>query len=125
MKNAYNYLFDSQTNVLWMTYWMYILIIPAIVGFIVNSFKSREFKSIYLAEKNNTTKETVGLIASHHQWLIRSFTTFVVLSMIAVGTIFVGVGYVVAVAAVVWWIISLARGMYALTVRKPMPGLHY
>jgi len=125
MKNVYNYLFNSQTNLLWMTYWMYILVIPALIGFVVNALKSRQFKPIYLDEKNSAVKTDVGFIASHHQWLIRRFSIFVVLSMFAVGTVYVGVGYVVAVAAIVWWFASLVRGMYALTVRKPMPGLHY
>lgn len=125
MKNVFNYLFDPQTNLLWFTYWMYILLFPALIGFVVNYFKSKQFKSIYLQEKNRRHKDAVGLIASHHQWLIRSFTTFVVLTMISIGTIYVGVGYVVAVAAVIWWVISLARGMYALTMRKPMPGFYY
>jgi len=129
MSRIYNYLFDSQTNVLWFTYWMHILVLPALVGFLINSFKSKQFQPIYLREQNCTTdcstRDTVGLLASHHQWLIRNFNLFVVLAMISVGTIYVGVGYVVAVVAVVWWFISLARGMYSLTMRKPMPHLYY
>ena len=110
----------SSEVVLWTTYFLYLLFAPALLGFGISYFAS---KSQEKAPKQfpawNENKE---IILSHHQWLMRTFIFVSTFIMIGFGTMYYGVGYVVAIAAVVWWFYRVIKGMVAFANHRRMPA---
>lgn len=126
MKHFFHSFIEPQTVGLWFSYWAYLLIIPAAVAFVFNYFKSLEYKKVCV--NGNVVGEESGmpsnLFASHHHWLIRSFVILVVMSMISVGTSYAGIGLVLAIPTVGYFIYRVVFGMARLAAHKPMPGYY-
>lgn len=110
----------SQRRALWTAYVLYLLLFTAPVGFIVNLLRLRDFKRLPDAEQA-TLPEALGVIRSHHEWLMRTFIVTVVLAMIGLGLLYYAVGYLVWGIAALWWIYRLARGVVSLIGTRPMP----
>jgi len=105
---------------LWFVYFLYLLVIPAIAGVIINYVEIRKYKSI---KSDPGAKEDPSLrfFHSHHQWLLRTFITTFVLALVAIGTSYYGAGFIIGGLAILWWIYRIGRGVINLTSHKPMP----
>ena len=110
----------SGTAVLWTTYFLYLLFAPALIGFGINFLVSRFQKKAL--KQFPVWSENKAIILSHHQWLMRTFIFVSTFIMIGFGTMYYGVGYVIAIAAVVWWFYRVIKGMVAFANHRRMPA---
>ena len=111
----------SEVSFLTLVYALYILAITAPLGFIISAFKVYRFKKT--AGKNTETLDHEALlIATHYEWLVRTFIFMVVLIMASVGLAYYIVGYLIAGIALVWWFYRLIRGATAMVAHKSMPA---
>ena len=112
-----------QSAELWIAYWMYFLFIPASIGLAINYIKANQYANL---SKIASSEEKVMLfnLKNHHDWLMRTFIVVAFLFMISIGTLYVGVGYFVAAAAIIWWFYRIIRGMIALSVNEQIPRDH-
>lgn len=110
----------SQQRLVWIAYVLHILVFPAALGALINVFKLREY-----GKSSSTEGIQVGdsnkLFVSHHQWLLRTFLVSLFFLAIGVGTLYYGVGYLVGMGAVIWWIYRMVRGIIGYAEKKPMP----
>ena len=111
----------SEVVFLSFVYALYLLLVTAPLGFIISALKVYRFKK--LAEQGNEipSKETV-LIATHHEWLVRTFIGMLFMSMAALGTIYYMFGFIIAAIALTWWFYRLVRGAAALIAHREMPA---
>lgn len=111
----------SELIFLSFVYALYILVVTAPIGFAVSAFKVYRFKR---AAENSAAPldQVVVLIATHYEWLVRTFIFMAVMAMAAVGLAYYIVGYAIAGLAVVWWFYRLIRGATALLARRTMPA---
>ena len=110
----------SETAVLWATYFLYLLFAPALLGFGINYLASKSQQR--LPKQFPAWNENKEVILSHHQWLMRTFVFVSTFVMIGFGTMYSGVGYVIAVAAVIWWFYRVIKGMFAFANHRRMPA---
>jgi uncharacterized membrane protein len=102
-------------------YALYIMAITAPIGAAISAFKVYRFKR--LAEKSaGSLDQEVVLIATHYEWLVRTFIFMALMMMAAVGLAYYIVGYIIAGLAVVWWFYRLLRGAMALIAHRIMPA---
>jgi uncharacterized membrane protein len=104
---------------LWLTYVLYLMGLPSIIGVIINYFEARRMRR----EKSQQAFDVDGytvLIDSHHQWLLRTFVSSFIMLLMAVGTFYYGAGYAIAAIAGVWWLYRVLRGIVNLLRHKPM-----
>jgi uncharacterized membrane protein len=111
---------QSERRTLWIAYILYVLFFTAPAGFIISLIKTRGFKDVAEIRGIGQVEGNTTLL-SHHTWLARTFVVTAALSMMGLGTLYYGVGYVLFTFAAVWWIYRLARGVVALIGAKPMP----
>ena len=111
----------SEVVLLSFVYALYALVVTAPIGFLISALKVYQFKRV--AERGNEaiSPESV-LIATHHEWLVRTFIVMLFLSMAALGTMYYLFGFVIAAAAVGWWFYRLIRGGSALVGHHEMPA---
>ncbi len=110
----------TGVSLLWLTYLSYLLVIPSVLGLIVNVYESKALRR--LADQEGTEKaEVAKMLWSHHEWLRRTFVMFVVFGMMAVGTAYYGFGLVLGAGVVAWWIYRVVRGMVALSATHTLP----
>jgi len=102
-------------------YALYILVITAPVGFLISGLKVLQFKRIAEQDSSAISKETV-LIATHHEWLVRTFIGMLFLSMAALGLLYYMFGFVIGAAAIVWWFYRVIRGGSTLIAHREMPA---
>ena len=102
-------------------YALYILAVTAPLGFIISAFKVYRFKRLTEQRAETPTHEAL-LIATHYEWLVRTFIFMGVLTMAAVGLAYYIVGYIIAGAALVWWFYRIIRGATALITHRTMPA---
>lgn len=126
MKKFLHSFVEPQTVILWFTYWMHLLVVPAIVAFFINYSKSNQYRKRWINGKlpGYENGGPTELFASHHHWLIRSFCILFFLSMISIGTSYAGIGLLLAIATVVYWFYRITKGMVYLAAHKPMPGYY-
>ena len=111
----------SEVIFLTFVYALYILVITAPIGFVISAIKVYRFKR--LAEKSAWPLDPeVVLIATHYEWLVRTFIFIAVMTMAAVGLAYYFVGYIIAGLAVAWWFYRLIRGAMALIAHRIMPA---
>ena len=110
----------SETLVLWMTYLLYLLFAPALVGFGINYFASKSHDQP--SKQPRLSSENSELIFSHHQWLMRTFVFVSAFVMIGIGTSYLGVGYLIAALAIAWWFYRVIKGMVAFAHHRHMPA---
>ncbi len=111
----------SEIVLLTFVYTLYILVVTAPIGFVVSALKVYQFKRVAEQGADAISHETV-LIATHHEWLVRTFIGMLFMSMVALGTMFYVFGFVIAAAAVSWWFYRLIRGGSALVAHREMPA---
>jgi len=104
-----------------IVYALYILAVTAPLGFIISAYKVYRFKRLTEKRTETPTHEAL-LIATHYEWLVRTFIFMGVLAMAAVGLAYYIVGYVIAGIALVWWFYRLIRGATALVMHRSMPA---
>lgn len=110
----------TGVSLLWLTYLSYLLVIPSVLGLIVNVYESKALRQ--LADQEGTEKaEVAKMLWSHHEWLRRTFVMFFVFGMMAVGTAYYGFGLVLGAGVVAWWIYRVVRGMVALSATHTLP----
>jgi uncharacterized membrane protein len=102
-------------------YALYILAVTAPLGFIISAYKVYRFKRLTEQRAETPTHEAL-LIATHYEWLVRTFIFMGVLTMAAVGLAYYIVGYIIAGIALVWWFYRLIRGATALVTHRTMPA---
>ena len=110
-----------EVSILILAYALFILAFTAPLGFIISALKVYRFKKTAERSPGPLDKEAV-LIATHHEWLVRTFIFAAVLIMAAVGLAYYIVGYAIAGLALVWWFYRLIRGASALIAHKTMPA---
>ena len=116
--NAVNW---SEVTFLTLVYALYILAITAPIGFIISAFKVYRFKKSAEKGAGKLDQEAV-LIATHHEWLVRTFIFMAILVMASVGLAYYIVGYLIAGIALTWWFYRLIRGLAGLISHKTMPA---
>ena len=120
MKTALQAFEKTQSHILWFVYFLYFLIVPAIIGLVINLIKTKQYRQIAV-NGNRQDTQTLNMLQSHHQWLMRTFIVVVILTMVSIGTVYYGFGYFVAAGAIIWWFYRIVRGMLALTYHKNLP----
>ena len=104
---------ESQKRVLWLTYILYILLFPALLGFIINLVMLSKYKR--LSKSNDAVNaDIVNMFWGHHLWLFRTFIITACFGMAAAGTIYSAVGYVLGAGVIIWWFYRILRGVTAL-----------
>ena len=109
-----------QAGELWLTYLLYTLFVTAPVGLLLSVIKAIQCRRL-LKQANRPDVKELELLANHYEWLNRTAMVLLLLGMVAVGTAYYFVGYLFAIAAVVWWIYRLGRGVIALLDYKSPP----
>jgi uncharacterized membrane protein len=111
----------SEIVLLTFVYALYIFLVTAPIGFFISGIKVYRFKRSIEQEKLIPSHEAI-LIATHHEWLVRSFVGMLVMSMAAVGTLYYIFGYVIGAIALTWWLYRMVRGITALIAYREMPA---
>ncbi len=111
----------SEIVLLTFVYALYVLVVTAPIGFVISALKVYQFKRVAEQSDAAISHETL-LIATHHEWLVRTFIGMLFVSMVALGTMFYVFGFVIAAAAVSWWFYRLIRGGSALVAHREMPA---
>jgi uncharacterized membrane protein len=110
----------SQGLTLWIAYALHILLFPAALGALINAVKIREYRKPTTTE-DVQHRDYAKLLASHHLWLLRTFLISLFFMAMALGTLYYGVGYLLGIGAVIWWIYRMVRGVIGYVEKKPMP----
>ena len=111
---------ESQKRILWGTYILYILLFPALLGFVINLVMLSRYRR--LSKSTDTEKaDIVNMFWGHHLWLFRTFIITVCFGMAAAGTIYYAVGYVLGAGVIIWWFYRILRGVTALFTSHPVP----
>ncbi|MEM1377520.1 MAG: hypothetical protein AAGG69_09040 [Pseudomonadota bacterium] len=63
-----------------------------------------------------------GFIDSHYTWLIRTFWIGLLFSLISVVLLFIGIGFLLGIAVLVWLIIRLVKGIQILGRGESIPN---
>jgi len=111
----------SNRLVLWMTYLLYFMFAPALIGFGINYYVSKGGR---MGDKlvSRPQQKNRELLLSHHQWLMRTFVFVSTFIMIGIGTAYLGVGYFVIALAVAWWFYRVLKGMVSFAHSRSMPA---
>jgi len=110
----------KQRGWVWLTYVLHILLVPAAVAAVINALKIREYAQP-AARDNVQHRDLTGVLATHHQWLLRTFLISLFFLAMGYGTIYYGVGYLLGIGAVIWWLYRMVRGVVMYAENKPMP----
>jgi uncharacterized membrane protein len=119
MRTQEEYL-ESQKRVLWLTYILYILLFPALLGFIINMVMLSRYRRLSV-NNDPVMTDLVNMFWGHHLWLFRTFIITVCFAMAAAGTMYYAVGYVLGVGVIIWWFYRILRGVTALFAFHPAP----
>lgn len=66
-------------------------------------------------------KDAAEWAADHYRFQIRTFWIGLLYSVISVVTIFIFVGWLISVAALIWWIVRTVKGLQYLGQAAPYP----
>lgn len=102
-------------------YALYILLVTAPIGFVISALKVYRFKN-YADHHDEAPSQEMVLIATHHEWLVRTFIGMLFMSMAALGLFYYLVGFIIAIFAVGWWVYRLIKGIAALVAYREMPA---
>ena len=103
-----------------LAYVLYALLIPAIIGAIINVLKIREYGKSGTSQDEGQRK-AAKFFASHHKWLLNTFIIALFFMAAGYGTMYYGVGYALLIGATAWWIYRMLRGIVTFAANKPMP----
>ncbi len=109
-----------QTGELWLTYLLYALFFTIPVAVLLSLGKAIQYR-YQLKQGDRPDAKELRMLTDHYEWLNHTALVALLLGMIAVGTAFYFVGYFFAVAAVVWWVYRIGRGIMALLDYKSPP----
>jgi uncharacterized membrane protein len=109
-----------QRLIVGLAYVLHILLIPAILGAIINVLKIREYDKP-APSRDNGQREDAKLFESHHKWLLNTFLIALFFMAAGYGTMYWGVGYALVIGASAWWIYRMLRGIVMFAANKPMP----
>lgn len=111
---------STQKLTLWLAYSLHIFVLPALFGLIINYRKSKQYQGIEYEDDSEDTIP-VGVFLTHHLWMMRSFTSLLILTALGMAAmVFNGEFYLLAFAGI-WWIYRIFHGMFRLSLNKPMP----
>lgn len=111
----------NQRLIVLLTYGLHILLVPAALGALVNALKIREFRSIAADDGSGPASGATTFLMSHHQWLLRTFLISLFFMAMGAGLLYYGVGYILLIGALLWWIYRMLRGLVRYAENKPMP----
>ena len=103
----------SEVILLSFVYALFLAVVTAPLGFIVSAVKVYKFKRATESGDALPDQETL-LVATHYEWLVRTFIFMGILVMATVGLAYYILGFVIAGVAVIWWFYRLIRGVVAL-----------
>jgi len=103
-----------------LAYVLHVLLIPAILGAIINVLKIREYDKP-TPSQDGGQRDVAKLFESHHKWLLNTFIITLFFMAAGYGTMYYGVGYALVIGATVWWIYRMLRGIVTFAANKPMP----
>ena len=109
-----------QRMIVGLAYVLYVLLVPAILGAIINKLKIREYDKSATSQDGGR-REAVKLFESHHKWLLNTFIITLFFIAAGYGTMYYGVGYALLIGAAAWWIYRMLRGIVMFAANKPMP----
>lgn len=102
-----------QPTELWLTYLLYGALLTAPIGIILSLYKTFQYR--HLLDKGEREDERdLDTMLSHYEWLNQTALVTVLLAMMAIGTLYYFAGYLFALAALLWWVYRMGRGMVAL-----------
>ena len=104
----------------WLTYLLHMLIITAPIAALINALCIREYKR-HWCEPGYRTNDALLYVTSHHQWMLTTFIVVFLMAMVTVSTIGSGFGVLVAVAAVLWWLYRVVKGVAELSHHRAVP----
>ena len=109
-----------QRLIVGLAYVLHLLLIPAVVGAVINVLKIREYDkpaTLQDGERRDVTK----LFESHHKWLLNTLIITLFFMAAGYGTMYYGVGYALVIGAAAWWMYRILRGIITFAANKPMP----
>ncbi|MFZ5595141.1 MAG: hypothetical protein ACOY4D_12970 [Pseudomonadota bacterium] len=112
----------SELRLLWFTYLLHSLVLPAWIGALVNLFKLTNFQHVEQQEMPDY-RISMPILASHHQWLLNTAIATTFMMMAAWGTLYSGAGYAIGAGTVLWWVYRMGKGLWALVRQEPLPAL--
>lgn len=110
----------SEKLVLALTYLLYMLLVTAPVGALINALRIRHFRHMD-PKLARDRAEAVANATEHHVWLMRTLAVVLLMLMVAVGTAYTMFGVVVLAATAVWWLYRIGKGMLALAENRRLP----
>lgn len=110
--------FKSQRLILWFAYLMYVLVLPAFVGYGLAAWQSHK-----LARESDVRTGTRLVLLTHNEWLKRTFVAALFFGMIAIGSAYYGWGYLVAAGIALWFAYRVGRGLFTLLSNRPVPAV--
>jgi uncharacterized membrane protein len=100
---------DSR-NLVFVAYVLHFLgavtLLTSIAGLVINYLKRNDVPPPY---------------ASHHRWMIRTFWWSVIWGLIGSALVYIGIGYLILLAVLIWWFYRLVRGVITMGDNRPMP----
>lgn len=107
---------------IWYSYLCCLVIIPVPVAVLISGWKLRRYKRL-LPVASAIDRSELELLATHHEWILRSIAATLILAMVGIGTAYYIFGLGVLAVVAVWWVYRLARGILALVGTHPLPSL--
>ena len=107
-------------STVWLTYLLHMLIITAPIAALINALCIREYKRQW-CEPGAQHNDALLYVTSHHQWMLSTFIGVFLMAMVTIGTIGYGFGVLVAVAAVLWWMYRVVKGIAELMHHRALP----
>jgi uncharacterized membrane protein len=108
--------------VLTLVYALYFMAFTAPIGFAISALKVYQFKRLAGTDDKPLDQEVL-LVATHYEWLVRTFIVMTVMAMAAAGLAYYMVGFIIGGFAVAWWLYRLIRGAMALMAHRLMPAI--
>ena len=109
-----------QRFILGVAYVLHILLVPAVVGLLINVLKIREYAKPATVH-NPRHRDAAKLFQSHHKWLQNTLLISLFFMAAGYGTAYWGVGYGLGIGAAVWWLYRMVRGLVGFAANRPMP----
>ena len=104
----------------WLTYVLHMLIITAPIAALINALCIRDYKR-HWCEPGAQQNDALLYVTSHHQWMLTTFIVVFLMAMVTIGTIGSGFGLLVAVAAALWWLYRVVKGVAELMHHRAVP----
>lgn len=105
-----------EERLLWLAYGLYVVGVLMPLGVALNLVEIWRYR-----RATGVKREGMLIAESHHRWLLTTALVTLLAVPVSMGTFYYGVGAVIAIVAVVWWIYRVVRGMLALS-RHTVPA---